>query len=302
MHLLFADSLPEQTIADLEARGHVCVMEPGLKADDLPGADRRVRRTGRAQHQGQARGVRGRGPPVAGDPGRGGDEHDRHRRRRHSWCAGVQRPRPQRCRRRRADHGTAAGDRPPDRGQRGRPAQRSVGQEALQQGTRSARVDHGRHRPRLDRPCRGRARRRVRHPGPGAREARPVGVHRITDRGARHRDVRLDGRPGVLVRHRQPARPLFRRHQAPGRQGFPRQDAAGRDPRSTPRGATSSTRAPCSRRWRPARSAPAWTSSTTSPAPAGRRGTPPSPDTPASSRPITSVRRPSRRSAPSRPG
>jgi D-3-phosphoglycerate dehydrogenase len=36
MHLLFADRLPEQTITDLEARGHVCVMEPGLGADELP--------------------------------------------------------------------------------------------------------------------------------------------------------------------------------------------------------------------------------------------------------------------------
>src|SRR4051794_40092331 len=36
MHLLLADRLPEQTIADLEARGHVCVMEPDLSADDLP--------------------------------------------------------------------------------------------------------------------------------------------------------------------------------------------------------------------------------------------------------------------------
>ena len=35
MRLLFADRLPEQTITDLEARGHVCVVEPGLKADDL---------------------------------------------------------------------------------------------------------------------------------------------------------------------------------------------------------------------------------------------------------------------------
>ena len=35
MHLLFADRLPEQTIADLEARGHVCVVETGLKADEL---------------------------------------------------------------------------------------------------------------------------------------------------------------------------------------------------------------------------------------------------------------------------
>ncbi len=37
MRLLLADRLPEQTVADLEARGHVCVMEPGLSADDLPG-------------------------------------------------------------------------------------------------------------------------------------------------------------------------------------------------------------------------------------------------------------------------
>lgn len=36
MHLLFADRLAEQTLVDLEARGHVCAMEPGLTADDLP--------------------------------------------------------------------------------------------------------------------------------------------------------------------------------------------------------------------------------------------------------------------------
>jgi D-3-phosphoglycerate dehydrogenase len=37
MHLLFADRLPEQTVRDLEARGHICVTEPGLGAGDLPG-------------------------------------------------------------------------------------------------------------------------------------------------------------------------------------------------------------------------------------------------------------------------
>jgi D-3-phosphoglycerate dehydrogenase / 2-oxoglutarate reductase len=37
MHMLFADRLPEQTVLDLEARGHVCVMEPGLAGGDLPG-------------------------------------------------------------------------------------------------------------------------------------------------------------------------------------------------------------------------------------------------------------------------
>ncbi|MGH3412596.1 MAG: DUF1015 family protein [Marmoricola sp.] len=38
MRLLFADRLPEQTLVELEARGHDCVMEPGLGADDLPAA------------------------------------------------------------------------------------------------------------------------------------------------------------------------------------------------------------------------------------------------------------------------
>jgi D-3-phosphoglycerate dehydrogenase len=36
MQLLIADSLPEQTVTELESRGHDCVMEPGLGADDLP--------------------------------------------------------------------------------------------------------------------------------------------------------------------------------------------------------------------------------------------------------------------------
>src|SRR5688500_15045459 len=36
MHLLFADRLPEQTIAELEAAGHVCVVEPELTAEELP--------------------------------------------------------------------------------------------------------------------------------------------------------------------------------------------------------------------------------------------------------------------------
>ena len=37
MRLLFADRLPDQTTEDLESRGHTCVVEPGLSADDLPG-------------------------------------------------------------------------------------------------------------------------------------------------------------------------------------------------------------------------------------------------------------------------
>lgn len=37
MRLLFADSVPDRTVADLESRGHHCVVEPSLQADDLAG-------------------------------------------------------------------------------------------------------------------------------------------------------------------------------------------------------------------------------------------------------------------------
>ncbi len=37
MRLLFADGLPERTISELESRGHECVLDPTLTADDLPG-------------------------------------------------------------------------------------------------------------------------------------------------------------------------------------------------------------------------------------------------------------------------
>jgi D-3-phosphoglycerate dehydrogenase len=36
MHLLFADKLPEQAIAELEAGGHVCVVDPEVTAEELP--------------------------------------------------------------------------------------------------------------------------------------------------------------------------------------------------------------------------------------------------------------------------
>jgi D-3-phosphoglycerate dehydrogenase / 2-oxoglutarate reductase len=36
MHLLFADKVSEKTIEDLESRGHTCVVEPDLSADELP--------------------------------------------------------------------------------------------------------------------------------------------------------------------------------------------------------------------------------------------------------------------------
>jgi D-3-phosphoglycerate dehydrogenase len=37
MRVLFADSVGESTITQLEARGHTCVLDPGLKAGDLAG-------------------------------------------------------------------------------------------------------------------------------------------------------------------------------------------------------------------------------------------------------------------------
>jgi D-3-phosphoglycerate dehydrogenase len=37
LRLLLADRLPDETLHDLEARGHECVMDPSLSADDLPG-------------------------------------------------------------------------------------------------------------------------------------------------------------------------------------------------------------------------------------------------------------------------
>jgi hypothetical protein len=37
VRLLFADRLSDETVHELEARGHTCVVEPGLSADDLPG-------------------------------------------------------------------------------------------------------------------------------------------------------------------------------------------------------------------------------------------------------------------------
>ena len=36
MRVLFADAVGESTVTDLEARGHSCVVDPGLTADDLP--------------------------------------------------------------------------------------------------------------------------------------------------------------------------------------------------------------------------------------------------------------------------
>ena len=134
MHLLFADRLPEQTIDDLEARGHVCVMEPGLSADDLPariagfdGLVVRSTKVRRAVFEAADRLV------LVIRAGAGTNTIDTDAAASQRGLR-LQRPRPQRGRGRRAHHGAAAGDRPPDRRQRGGPPRRSLGQEALQQG------------------------------------------------------------------------------------------------------------------------------------------------------------------------
>ncbi len=182
-----------------------------------PGTDRRVRRPGGAQHQGQARGVRGRRPVGAGDPRRGRHQHDRHRCRRRPRSLRLQRARPQRCRGGRADHGPSAGDRPADRRQRGRPPQRPLGQAALQQGQGSAgstmgiiglgsigfavaerAAAFGIHLQSLAKP--GRSAHVV-------SRAEELGITMCDSmRGA-----------GVLLRHRDAPRPFQRRHPAPRR-------------------------------------------------------------------------------------
>ena len=171
------------------------------------GADRRVRRAGGAQHQGEARGLRGRGPAGAGDPGGRRHQHHRHRRRGVARRLRLQRPGPQLGRGRRAHDGAAAGDRPADRRQRRRPAQRPVGQAALQQGRRAARVHHGDHRTRVHRTrwspnARRRSASRCR-PWPGATVPARV-VERAEELGVTWCDS-LEELLAV-VRHREPAR------------------------------------------------------------------------------------------------
>ena len=151
MHLLFADRLPEQTIADLEARGHVCVMEPGLAADDLAGriagfdglvvrstkvkravfeaADRLVLviRAGAGTNTIDTDAAASHGVFVCNVPGRNA-----------AAVAELTMGLLLAIDRRIADN--VAG-----------PPRRPLGQAALQQGRGAARVDHGHHRPRLDR-------------------------------------------------------------------------------------------------------------------------------------------------------
>ncbi len=144
--------------------------------------------------------------------------------------------------------------------------------KTLQQGRRAARLDDGHRGARLHRVGRGRAGRRVRHQGAGAGEARSCGVRRGTGRRARHHHARLARGADLDLRHRLPARAVLRRRPDIWSTRPSSATCAPARSCSTPHEATSSTRPPCSRRSTPGRSAPAWTSTATNPAPAPRSG------------------------------
>ena len=176
MHLLFADKLPEPTIEDLEARGHVCVVEPELSADDLPSriagfdglvvrstkvkravfeaADRLtlVIRAGAGTNTIDTDAAATSGVFVSNVPGRNAAAVA-------ELTMGLLLAIDRRIADNVADLRSGHWDK-----------------KTLQQGRRAARLHDGHHRPRLDR-SRGRgARRRVRHRGPVAGQARPFGV------------------------------------------------------------------------------------------------------------------------------
>ena len=249
MQLLFADPLPARRSPSSRRAGTPAWSSPRSAGSDLAGPDRRVRRPGGAQHQGRRRRVRGRRPAGAGDPRRGGHEHHRHRRRR--------RPR-------RAGRPTCPGRNAAavaeltmglllaiDRRIADNVADLRGGRwdkKALQQGRRAAR------RRRMGiiglgsiGLVRGRAGRGVRHPGPGAGQARAAArtsAARAEELGITMCDIARGAarRPPTSCRLHVPVQ---RGHQAPGRR---RRSSAGCGPArscSTPRAATSSTRTRC---------------------------------------------------------
>ena len=231
MHLLFADSVADHTIAELESRGHRCFGGAGSDHRGTARSDRRRRRAGGPQHQGRPRGVRGRRQARPGDPCRCRHQHHRHRGRRPARGAGLQRARPQRGRGRRAHDGVDPGPRPQDRRQRGRRAAGPLGEGDVQQGQRAAR-QHPRHRrPGLDRPRRGRAGGRVRDadrlPGP----PRPQPSHPRPAGRARRRVLRLAPGAARLLRRGEPARTGGGGDQEPRGRRLPGRDEARRDPR-----------------------------------------------------------------------
>ena len=118
MRLLFACRLPEQTITDLEARGHVCVVEPGLKADELAariaGFDGLVVRSTKVKHSVFEAADR---LALVIRAGAGTNTIDTDAAASHGVVVSNV-PGPQLGRGRRAHDGAAAGDRPTDRRQR----------------------------------------------------------------------------------------------------------------------------------------------------------------------------------------
>ena len=230
MRLLLADRLPEQTITELESRGHVCVMEPGLHADDLPGripgfdalvvrstkvkravfeaADRLVLviRAGAGTNTIDTDAAASRGVFVSNVPGRNAAAVAELTM---GLLLALDRRIADNVSDLRAGHwdkqrySKAEGLLGSTMGIIGLGAIGfSVAERAAAFGIRAA----------------------------VARQARPVGVRRVAGRGAGHHDVRLDGGAGVVQRHRDPPRARGHRHPPPRRRGLPRADEEGRHP------------------------------------------------------------------------
>ena len=170
MRVLFADAVAPSAVEALTQLGHQCVAEPTLSDDALPGrmagfealVVRSTKVTAATIEAADVlelivragAGINTIDVDAASDVG-----ITSRTCRAATRCRG------------RADDGPPAGDRPADRGQRGRPADGHVEQEGVLEGGRSVREDVRHRRARRDRVRRGGAGGGVRPPGPGDREA-----------------------------------------------------------------------------------------------------------------------------------
>ena len=230
MRLLFADRLSDETVHDLEALGHTCVVEAGLSADDLPGripgfdglvvrstkvkapvfeaADQLalVVRAGAGTNTIDTDAAATHGVLVCNVPGRNS-----------AAVAELTLGLLLAVDRRIADNVADLRDGKWDK------AAYSKADGLLGLHPRD-------HRSRLHRPRRGRPGRGVRDAGPGRREGRPARRRRAAGRGLRcalGRHAR--GAPRAVGRG-EPARPRRRRDPPPGRRGVPRAPPSRRDP------------------------------------------------------------------------